>query len=125
MFNHELNQNEFSKMLVTSYPILSNWLNGAKAISRKKLARVSHVTGMAVDELLGKEPSKDSTENTVNKNPNVAQFTFENGKDCYLFKDSIKGFWQGEEKGSYLFFGYKECVHVQESVEEVGRILNV
>lgn len=116
LFENGLTQREFAKLIESSPTNVSLWLSSAKSISARKLNRICHVLGMTRYQILGVEEKLPE---------NVARFTFEGGKDCYLFKDSIKGFWEGEDKGTYIFFGHKECVHINEPVDEVRRVLNV
>lgn len=122
IFENCLTQGEFAKMIESSQSNVSLWLGHAKTISSRKLGRVCRVLGMTQSQILGTEKKVH-----VNNLPeNIARFTFSNGCECFLFKDAIKGFWEAEdEKGSYIFFGYKECVHINEPVDEVRRVLDV
>lgn len=117
LLENGLTQREFAKLIESSPANVSLLLSSAKSISPRKLSRICHVLGMTIYQILGVE--KELPEN-------VARFTFSNGRECFLFKDAIKGFWEAEdEKGSYIFFGYKECVHINEPVDEVRRVLDV
>jgi transcriptional regulator with XRE-family HTH domain len=49
-----MTQSEFAALMGVSQPTVTYWLNGSKTPTSDKLVRIADLTGLTVDELLGR-----------------------------------------------------------------------
>lgn len=52
---HGMSQAEFARAMGVSQPTVWYWLNGEKTPTADKLVRIADMTGLTVDELLGRK----------------------------------------------------------------------
>lgn len=50
-----MTQSEFATLIGVSQPTVTYWLNGSKTPTADKLVRIADLTGLTVDELLGRK----------------------------------------------------------------------